>query len=56
VLAVQKPDKASGDMSSDLVLAPEHDPFYSKNMYLTFGDLGASIKGTRKGSRAIASR
>ncbi|KAK6098847.1 hypothetical protein BDEG_21289 [Batrachochytrium dendrobatidis JEL423] len=28
----------------EIVLSQEHDPFYSKNMYLNLGDLGANIK------------
>jgi vacuolar protein sorting-associated protein 45 len=35
------------DISPDLrevVLSPESDPFYKRNMYLNLGDLGASIK------------
>jgi vacuolar protein sorting-associated protein 45 len=28
----------------EIVLSPDQDPFFSKNMYLNFGDLGANVK------------
>jgi len=28
----------------EIVLNPDQDPFFAKNMYLTFGDLGANVK------------
>ena len=28
----------------EIVLSPDQDPFFAKNMYLNFGDLGANVK------------
>lgn len=28
----------------EIVLSPEQDPFFAKNLYANFGDLGASVK------------
>ena len=30
----------------EIVLSPEHDPFFASNMYQNFGDLGVSVRGT----------
>mmetsp|Transcript_21447 Transcript_21447/g.55201 ORF Transcript_21447/g.55201 Transcript_21447/m.55201 type:complete len:634 (+) Transcript_21447:87-1988(+) len=32
------------DELREVVLAPDSDPFYSQNMFLNFGDLGANVK------------
>lgn len=37
-------EKAYADVAQDIVISQDQDPFFAKNMYLNFGDLGQNAK------------
>ncbi|KAI1707895.1 sec1 family domain-containing protein [Ditylenchus destructor] len=37
-------ENVPADGQKNIVLSPQHDEFYTKNMYLNFGDIGQNIK------------
>ncbi len=53
-----KPDNPDGEKKqpelTEIVLSPDQDPFYQKNMFLNFGELGASLQEFVDGYRMKA--